>query len=237
IRETIGPATITVQRGGETLTVDTELIENQVVARDADGNPVIRRDANGDPVLDEQGRQVPETVSAGFLGIVAAEERQPLGVAETAGYLGGTVLDVGKAVVTLPAKVPDVFRAAFLGEERQPDSPVGIVGASRIGGEILSQPIPVLDRTVVMLNMLASVNLFLFAFNMVPLLPLDGGHILGAVWEWIRRGWARLTKRPDPGPFDVAQLMPVAYVVVACFLCFSLMLLVADIVNPVRLVQ
>ncbi|MFC7329483.1 M50 family metallopeptidase [Marinactinospora rubrisoli] len=237
IRETIGPATFTVERDGRTLTLDVELIENQVVARDADGNPVIQRDADGEPVLDEEGRQVPETVSAGFLGIVAAQERQSLGVGETAQYLGGTVMDVGRAIVTLPAKVPDVFRAAFLGEERQPDSPVGIVGASRIGGEILSQPIPVLDRTVVMLNMLASVNLFLFAFNMVPLLPLDGGHILGAVWEWIRRGWARLTKRPDPGPFDVAQLMPVAYVVVACFLCFSLMLLVADIVNPVRLVQ
>jgi Zn-dependent protease len=112
---------------------------------------------------------------------------------------------------------------------------VGIVGISRIGGEIMSQGLPVADTAALMIQILAGVNLFLFAFNMLPILPLDGGHMAGAIWEWIKRGWAKLTRRPDPGPVDVAMLTPVAYVVVACFLVFSVMLLIADVVNPVRL--
>lgn len=70
---------------------------------------------------------------------------------------------------------------------------------------------------------------------MLPLLPLDGGHVAGALWESGRRAVARVRKRPDPGPFDVAKLMPLAYVVAAVFVCFTLLVLVADIVSPVSL--
>ena len=75
----------------------------------------------------------------------------------------------------------------------------------------------------------------LFLLNMLPLLPLDGGHILGAVIEWVRRGWARVRRKADPGPFDVAKLMPVAYVEALLFIGLSLLTFVADIVNPVTL--
>lgn len=112
---------------------------------------------------------------------------------------------------------------------------MGIVGISRIGGEIMSQGLPVIDTVAIMLSILASVNLFLFAFNMLPILPLDGGHMVGAIWESIKKWTARIFRRPDPGPVDVALLTPVAYVIVACFLVFSVILLVADLINPVRL--
>ena len=236
IRAHIGPGTVDVIRDGEKITLHANFIENQVVKRDEDGNTVVRRDADGDPILDEEGRQIPETVTAGFLGFAPQEQRQTLSAAETAAFFGDTVVSVGKAIITLPSKIPDVFAAAFLGAERTPDSPVGVVGASRISGEILAMPAPVLDRVAMLINLLAGINLFLFAFNMLPILPLDGGHIVGALWESVRRWTARIFKRPDPGPFDVAQLMPVAYIMVACFVGFSLMLLVADIVNPVRLI-
>ncbi|QBI55627.1 M50 family metallopeptidase [Streptomonospora litoralis] len=237
IREHIGPTQMTIERDGETRTLTVDLIENQVVARDGEGDIVYERGPDGEIVTDDQGYRVPATESAGFLGITFAQERRPLTVAESAETMWGSVVGVAQALVELPSKVDDVFGAAFLGEERGVDSPVGIVGASRIGGEVLSQPIPLTDRVVFLVNMLAGVNLFLFAFNMVPILPLDGGHIFGALWESLRRRLARLFRRPDPGPFDVAQLMPVAYLVVACFVVFSLMLLVADVVNPVRLTQ
>ncbi|GAB3494096.1 M50 family metallopeptidase [Nocardiopsis coralliicola] len=237
IRDAMGPTDFTVERGGERIEVTADLIENDVVARDADGEVIVKTGADGEPVTDADGYQVPETEKAGFLGITFANERAPLGFADSARYMGDTVVGVVEALIALPSKVDDVFRAAFLGEERGADSPVGIVGASRIGGEVLAQPIPLLDRAAFMLNMLAGVNLFLFAFNMLPILPLDGGHMLGALWEWLRRGFARVFKRPDPGPFDVAKLMPVAYVVVACFLVFSVMLLIADVINPVRIMQ
>ena len=83
--------------------------------------------------------------------------------------------------------------------------------------------------------LLAGFNLSLFLFNMLPLLPLDGGHIAGALWESLRRNVAKVFRRPDPGPFDVAKLMPVAYVVAGIFICFTLLVLVADIVNPVKI--
>ncbi|MDA0562757.1 site-2 protease family protein [Streptomonospora sp. S1-112] len=237
IRESMGPTEITLERGGDTRTVTAEIIENQVVARDANGDIRYETDADGEPVTDDDGYRVPRTEPAGFLGITFAQERAPLTVGESAATMWQSVVGVGQALIELPSRVDDVFRAAFLGEERTVDSPVGIVGASRIGGEVLAQPIPAIDRVVFLVNMLAGVNLFLFAFNMVPILPLDGGHIFGALWEWARRGIARLFRKPDPGPFDVAQLMPFAYIVVACFVVFSLMLLVADVVNPVRLTQ
>ncbi|PRX95524.1 M50 family metallopeptidase [Allonocardiopsis opalescens] len=220
IRGLSGPTEMQVVRGGETLTLTPSLISNQVVELDEYGNPV-------------EGSYV----EAGFLGIVPTYDYvrlSPAAAAETmAGYVGMTF----DALIELPSRIPGLWGAAFQGEERDLESPVGIVGASRIGGEILAQEIPVLDRALIMVNLLAAFNLSLFLFNMIPLLPMDGGHIAGALWESVRRWTARLFRRPDPGPFDVAKLMPVAYVVAIVFIAFSLLVLVADIVNPIRLVQ
>ena len=74
-------------------------------------------------------------------------------------------------------------------------------------------------------------------FNFVPLLPLDGGHIAGALWEAVRRGFAKLFGRPDPGHVDVAKLLPVAYVVGAALLVMGVVLIVADLVVPLHLVS
>ena len=112
---------------------------------------------------------------------------------------------------------------------------MGVVGAARVGGEVFSLDIPPTQRVATMLFLVAGFNLSLFLFNMLPLLPLDGGHIAGALWESVRRAFAKVFRRPDPGPFDVAKLMPVAYVVAGIFICFTLLVLVADVVNPVRL--
>ncbi|WP_159940811.1 MULTISPECIES: RIP metalloprotease [unclassified Nocardiopsis] len=235
IREALGPTEIVVERDGERVPLDVNIVENELPARDAEGEFVYATDADGDPVYDEQGYRVYETETVGFLGIVFATERAPLTLGESAEEMGAMMVGVWEALIALPSKVPDVFAAAFLGEQRNQDSPVGIVGISRIGGEIMAQGLPVADTATIMLQILAGVNLFLFAFNMLPILPLDGGHMAGALWEWVKRGWARLTRRPEPAPVDVAMLTPVAYVVVACFLVFSVVLLVADLFNPVRL--
>jgi len=88
---------------------------------------------------------------------------------------------------------------------------------------------------VLFLNLVAGFNMALFLLNMLPLLPLDGGHILGAMIEWVRKGWAKFRHKADPGPFDVAKLMPVAYVVALLFIGLTALTLVADIVNPVKI--
>lgn len=237
IRESGGTTTVVLERDGETHTVRADVIESEVESLDENGEAIVRTDADGEPIVDEQGRFIPETEPAGFLGFTPLRERQPLTAGETVVEIGTISKDVAVHLVALPTKIPGLWDAAFLGGEREADSPVGVVGASRLGGEIVAMEIPVVDRTVTMLMLLATVNFFLFAFNMLPILPLDGGHILGAIWESIRRWWARIFTRPDPGPFDVAKLMPVAYVVVVCFIGFSVLLLVADVVNPVRIIQ
>ncbi len=80
-------------------------------------------------------------------------------------------------------------------------------------------------------------NISLFLFNLLPIPPLDGGQIFPAIWESVRRRIAKLRGRPDPGPVDVAKLMPVAYVFAMFFIVWSGLLFIADIINPIRFFQ
>ncbi|MBH1934042.1 site-2 protease family protein [Streptomyces sp. AV19] len=218
IRRTTGPATITVERDGRRVDLHADLIKNQVQKYDAKGNPI-------------RG----EYVTAGFLGFAPARGVVPQSFGQSVDRMGDMVQSGVESLVSLPAKVPDLWNAAFDGGERKADSPMGVVGAARVGGEVFNLDIPPSQQIATMLLLLAGFNLSLFLFNMLPLLPLDGGHIAGALWESLRRGVAKVFRRPDPGPFDVAKLMPVAYVVAGVFICFTLLVLVADVVNPVRL--
>ncbi|MFE2181641.1 M50 family metallopeptidase [Streptomyces sp. NPDC059455] len=218
IRETTGPATITVERDGVRKTLHANLIENQVAKSDGNGGYV-------------EG----EFVTAGFLGFTPANGVVQQSFGQSVDRMGNMVEDGIDSMIALPSKVPDLWNAAFGDGERKADSPMGVVGAARVGGEVANLDIPPSQRIATMLFLVAGFNLSLFLFNMLPLLPLDGGHIAGAVWESIRRHTARLVRRPDPGPFDVAKMMPVAYVIAGVFICFTLLVLVADVVNPVKI--
>ncbi|MEV7656060.1 site-2 protease family protein [Streptomyces anulatus] len=218
IRETIGPATIVVERDGEEVTLDAVLRENAVA----------KKDGNGQVIPDQ-------FVKAGYLGFAAQTEIVPLSFGESTVRMGDMIENGVDSIIALPSKIPALWDAAFSDGERADDSPVGVVGAARIGGEVMNLDIPAQNQVAMMLFLLAGFNLSLFLFNMLPLLPLDGGHIAGALWESLRRNTAKVFRRPDPGPFDVARLMPVAYVVAGLFICFTLLVLVADIVNPVKI--
>ncbi|MBL1068326.1 RIP metalloprotease [Streptomyces sp. 7-21] len=218
IRDTTGEATITVERDGETLQLHAELIENQVAKTDGDGGYV-------------EG----EYVTAGFLGFSPASGIVRQDFPQAVEHMGDMMANGLEALLNIPSKIPGLWDAATGSGEREPDSPMGVVGAARVGGEIFTLDIPASQQIATALLLVAGFNLSLFLFNMLPLLPLDGGHMAGALWESARRGLARLRRRPDPGPFDVAVLMPFAYVVAAVFICFTLLVLAADIVSPVSL--
>ncbi len=213
IRAASGTVTVTVERDGQLIDLRPTLITNEL--RDID-----------DPEKIVQGS---------FLGLGPVQEVQQLGPVAVVGEIGDIVARTGRAIAALPERVPGLFGSVFLGEKRDVFGPVGIVGASRIGGEILSQDRPVGEEIAFMLNLLAAVNISLFLFNLLPIPPLDGGQIFPAFWESIKRRIARLRGRPDPGPVDVAKLMPVAYVVALVFIAWSGLLFVADVINPVRL--
>ncbi|MFH9292968.1 M50 family metallopeptidase [Streptomyces sp. NPDC017520] len=218
IRETIGPATLVVERDGREVTLDAVLRENAVA----------KKDGNGQVVPDQ-------FIKAGYLGFAARTEIVPLSFADSTVRMGDMIENGVDSIIALPSKIPALWDAAFSDGQRADDSPVGVVGAARIGGEVMNLDIPAQNQVAMMLFLLAGFNLSLFLFNMLPLLPLDGGHIAGALWESLRRNLAKVFRRPDPGPFDVARLMPVAYVVAGLFICFTLLVLVADIVNPVKI--
>ncbi len=210
-----GAATLVVDRGGERLTTTTNTM-------------VSPRPASAE--------NFDEVAEVGFLGVsptVVLEKQGPVFVVTTMGdYTWRTIEALGQ----MPVKLVGVGKAALGIEERQQDSPMSVVGASRVAGEMTSDNgIPIGDRFISLLMLLGAINLFVGMFNFIPLLPLDGGHIAGALYEAVRRGLARLFKRPDPGYFDVAKLLPVAYVMAGVILLMSVVLIYADIVAPVRL--
>ncbi|MEU6236705.1 M50 family metallopeptidase [Kitasatospora sp. NPDC047058] len=209
---------VVVERDGQQLTLTPTIAVNAVQKFDGNNMPV-------------KG----ETVEAGFLGFTPKRAV----VQQTFGQSLDRMYDMGengvKSLAALPGKIPGLWNAVVDDAPRDPDSPIGMVGAARVSGEVFSLDIPGSQRIAFFVNLLAGINLSLFLFNMLPLLPLDGGHIAGAVWESVRRRFAQLFKRPDPGPFDVARLMPLAYVVASIFIGFTLLVLVADLVNPVKI--
>ncbi|MFH9862653.1 M50 family metallopeptidase [Streptomyces sp. NPDC017202] len=209
---------IVVDRDGRELTLNARIATNQVAKKDAGGSYV-------------QG----EYVKAGFLGFSAATGVVKQDFGESTTWMTERVGDAVDSLAALPSKIPALWDAAFGDGPREPDSPMGVVGAARVGGEIATLDIPASQQLAMFVMLLAGFNLSLFLFNMLPLLPLDGGHIAGALWESLRRNLAKVLRRPDPGPFDVAKLMPVAYVVAGIFICFTLLVLVADVVNPVKI--
>ena len=187
-------------------------------------------------VYDENGNETSDTQTSGFVGIRPTMEYvpQPISSVPTAMW-DMTVRSVG-ALITLPIRLVELVRDTLIGgQERQIDGPVSVVGVSRIGGEVAASDQPFKAKMATFLGLAASLNLFLFLFNLIPILPLDGGHVAGAVWESIRRFFAKLRGKPDPGPVDVARLLPVAYVVAAVLIGMSVIVIWADIVKPITL--
>ncbi|MBM7515453.1 M50 family metallopeptidase [Nocardioides nitrophenolicus] len=183
---------------------------------------------------DKKGQKTDDKV--GFLGVVPRSHPTTGGVIYTVDQMGTMTVEVVKSLATLPAKVWGVAEAIVGVQERDPMGPVSIVGGGRLAGETASHDeIPVQAKLISLLMLVAGFNFFIGMFNFVPLLPLDGGHIAGALWEAVRRGWARLRRRPDPGYVDVAKLLPVAYVVGLAILVMGVVLIVGDLVVPVHL--
>jgi membrane-associated protease RseP (regulator of RpoE activity) len=223
------PVPLTVRRAGQevNLTV-TPLVDKRAVL-----------DSAGQPVTGADGKVRLEPV--GFLGVSPSQTMVHQPISAVPGVIGDALTKVAGVVLRIPQKMVGVAQAAFGSGARDPNGLISIVGAARFAGEIGSvegsaaTPISLSDRMAGWLSLIASLNLALFVFNLIPLLPLDGGHVAGALWEGVRRRVARLLKRPDPGPFDVARALPLAYGVASVLIGMSVLLIYADIVRPVQL--
>jgi Zn-dependent protease len=150
--------------------------------------------------------------------------------------VGTNVAGVAQIIVELPQRMVEVWNAAFGSEARDPNGPVSVVGVGRIAGEVASlDGIDLLSRLSALIGILASLNVALFVFNLIPLLPLDGGHVAVAIIDWIRVRIARVLRRPDPVPIDTARLVPITVIASTILIGMSALLIYADIVKPITL--
>ncbi|WP_370037347.1 RIP metalloprotease [Nocardioides sp.] len=218
----------------------------ELIRGNADGDAVIGYERDGQLLTGETSTTVQarptgdstETLTeVGFLGVTPTVRyvTETGGPVYTARQMAGMTKDTVVALGQLPVKVWGVAKAIVGVEERAIDSPVSIVGGGRIAGTVSStDQLDVAEKAVSLAGLVAGFNLFIGLFNFLPLLTLDGGHIASATWEWVRRGWARLFRRPDPGYVDAAKLLPVAYVVASALLVMGVVLIVGDLVVPVQ---
>lgn len=217
---------VIIERDGEQLRLEATPI--------VDARPVL--DADGAAVIEPDGSMRTEQV--GFLGIAGTPDlvrQSPVVVPEMA---WDTFSRTAQIIITLPIRLYEVAQAAFGDAERDPNGPLGVVGVTRLAGEVAAAEQPgfeLREKTGTMISMLASLNMALFVFNLLPLLPLDGGHVAGAMVEGVRRRIAALRGRPDPGPVDISRMLPLTNAVAIVFLVMTVLLLYADIVKPIRL--
>lgn len=189
--------------------------------------------ANGAPDRNPDGS--PRYVQAGFIGVESqlARTQLPLSAGPTIAW--ENTAQVARVMLTLPQRMIDLTVDTVTGQGRDLDSPVGVLGVGRLAGEVATQEAPVLDRFATLLGLLGSLNIALFVFNLIPLLPLDGGHVAIALIDGIRRAWAQVFRRPPPRPIDGASLVPLTLAVAAVFIVMTVLLLFADFVNPLQL--
>lgn len=150
-------------------------------------------------------------------------------VGATADYTGSLAVQTVQSLQRIPQKIPALWDA-ISGEPRDADTPISVVGASRLGGEAVQH-----SAWEVFFLLFVGLNFFIGVFNLLPLLPLDGGHIAISFFERIRSWVAARLGKPDPGRVDYYKLMPVTYVVILIGGAFTLLTITADIVNPITL--
>ena len=174
-----------------------------------------------------------------YLGVSPPLVFQPVGPVSAVSYAGREFWQMlsgsASVVASLPKAIPDLFaknRASTAGGQV-----TSVVGAGDVTGQVLAARIGWQPKAELVLLIIASLNIFVGAFNLLPLLPLDGGHIAVVMYERARAGLARLLGRPDPGPVDFRRLVPVSVGVFALLVGVGLLLIMADLVNPVHILQ
>ncbi|MDF8263259.1 M50 family metallopeptidase [Luteipulveratus flavus] len=217
---------VVVKRGGQQQTITVTPARRTMPKVDKDGQEVLTM--GGQTVTEDVG------VIGTSIGATYRTERAPL--TEAPGIIGDGLVKTSSVFLRIPQKMVGVFNAAFGDGKRDTNGPISVVGVGRVAGEAANtRDIGFGDKIVFLLGLVASLNLALFVFNLIPLLPLDGGHVAGALWEGVKRGFARVRGVEGPVYADVTKALPVAYTVSMVLIVMSVLLIYADIVNPIKL--
>ncbi|MER5454124.1 site-2 protease family protein [Micromonospora sp. NPDC002389] len=208
-------ATLGYVRDGQPGTAETTLATTKRPPIDDPNGPVTEVSALGVGLV----VSTPGLVSHGPIDAIGA----------TSTFIGDMAVATAQALQRLPEKIPALW-TAITGGERDMDTPISVVGASILGGEAVAN-----DAWELFIMLFISLNFFIGVFNLLPLLPLDGGHIAIAWFERVRSWVYALLRKPDPGRVDYFKLMPVTYAVILIGGAFTLLTITADVVNPISI--
>jgi len=171
--------------------------------------------------------------SYGFFGIQPQVVHVRGSFTEVFPFMRDMAASAVSGLSSFPSAVWQTASDMVTGKPRDINGPVSVIGIGKISGDIASAPnVTSADKISELLFLIGSVNLFLFLFNLVPIPPLDGGHIAGAIYEGIRKTVAKLRGKPNPGPADTARLMPITVVATTFLIAMSLITVIADLINP-----
>ena len=218
----------------------------------SDAVAVIRANAGKqlDIVVDRSGDQIPLLITPatrmvdgkaiGVLGVIneiGTVRFNPIVATQKSVTFGSEILaNSVTSLIKLPSKIPDLLAQTFGARERDPEGLVGVVGVARVSGETASTgKLTTNEKIATFILIVASLNIFVGMFNLLPLLPLDGGHMAVAIADGIRNFWAKRRGLPKPAPIDVERLTPITMIVFVLMAGLSIVLLAADIFNPIRL--
>jgi membrane-associated protease RseP (regulator of RpoE activity) len=190
----------------------------------------VERPSLTDPKKTERVGAIGVSVQARYV----TERQGPVDALKSTGTTMGLIVKgIG---VTLTDKLGTI--TSLYSNNRDPNGFVGVVGASRISGEVLASQETFGVKLLTFLGIIAGLNFFVGVFNLLPLLPLDGGHIAVLAFEQARDRIRRLFGYRGPlRRVDLTKLMPLTYAVVLLFIGLTVWIMGADIVNPVRLPQ
>ena len=185
---------------------------------------------SSDAVQDTNG----STGKGSLIGITlgsATVHQNPIAAVKTSGVdFWDSIKDTFQGLGSIPASIPKLFTSTVDHTQRSDTSPVGVVGMAEVSGTLYQQ-----GGLGSVLLLVAEVNVFIGVFNLLPILPLDGGHIAILLYEEARKRVYRLLRRPEPGRVDLNKMMPVAYGFLLFFVCLTVLLVAADVTNPIRL--
>jgi len=170
-----------------------------------------------------------------YLGVYLKVEKFKLSPVAAVQELGTMLGSTAQMIVQLPVQAISAVAEINPNVERDQNGAISIVGLGQFSGDIASNSeISLEDKFASQLGLLMSLNVALFVFNMIPLVPLDGGHIAAGLYEWAKRGIWRLRGKKLEQPVDTSKMMPVAFFVAGLLLLLSVVLIVRDIVNPLQ---
>jgi membrane-associated protease RseP (regulator of RpoE activity) len=219
----IGQATpMQVKRDGKIVDLSISPVAMQVPVYDAAGNPMV------------DAAKRPLTQLRAFIGV----QLKPAMIAKTGGEvvgeIGAQLSGTVGMIVALPGEVGQMASATFGGGARAANGPVSLLGVGQIAGQVAASPeLDLVQKLAAGLSILASLNFALFIFNLIPLLPLDGGHMAAALFESVKRLWFRLRRKTWRGPVDLTKIVPLTYAMWLVLMAMSLLFIVADVVKPI----